>query len=125
MGLADPGTSLTNFFYGSISVRTEACSCNPPVMYPSATPHAFLWFCLNGKPSLQESDNPFQKPWIEEKTSSTTCAYVCAYGRSRYAQGNDLPRWQHRAPQSRQKAERMVRKRLMVKTLPAFGVLPA
>jgi len=79
MGLADPSRRLPTFFRGSTSVRTEACSSDPPVVLPSATPHVLFWFCLKGKPSRQESDNPFQKPWIEEKTPSTICAYVCAY----------------------------------------------
>jgi hypothetical protein len=78
MGVADPVTSLTNFFHGSANVRTEACSCNPPVMYPSATPHADLWFCLKRKPSQQESDNPFQKRWIRrENALDNFCLCLC------------------------------------------------
>lgn len=82
-GLCRLARRLPTFFHRSTSVRTEACSSDPPVVFPSATQHVFLWFFLK---QAQECDNPFQKLWIEEKTPSTACAYVCAYDRSRHVQ---------------------------------------
>ena len=116
---------LPTFFHGSTSVRTEAYRSGPPIVFPSATPHVFLWFCFEGKAIAAGKRQPLAETLdLGENALDHLCLRLCLR-QITIRQGNDLPRWQHRAPQSRHRAQRMIRKRLMVKTLPAFGVLPA
>jgi hypothetical protein len=67
---------LPTFFHGSTSVRTEACSSDPPIVFPSATPHVFLRFCLQGKASLQRSNNLLVGTWFRKHLHRTTVPLI-------------------------------------------------